>query len=164
MLAVRPVPDTGTSVASPSKALGWLLGISLTAMGAIAFLAALLPFLPGDARWEIAVLGPVARATLVLTLGLCLLGALAVVTSAMRMLVAVLVASAFLLAALAVGVVTVLLDLWLLTSPSGFGRSPMLGLERLALEGALQGTVAAAAAGVVSAHFAAAYHALRARR
>lgn len=152
------------AVINPSRALGWLPGVSLTAMGAIAFLAALLPFHPGDARWEIAALGPAAQASLLLLTGLCLLGAQAVFASATRVLAAVLVTTAFLIAALGVGVVTVLLDLWLLTSPSGFGRSPMRGLEAVALLGALEGTVAALASAVLSAHFANAFHALRARR
>ena len=144
--------------------VSWALGAGLTAMGGLAFVAALLPFLPGDATWEILVLGPVAQSTLLTVTGLYLLAVSAVTAGSIRALAAVLVTTAMLLSLLAVAVVTVALDLWLLASPTRFGQAAVGDLETLGVRGALLGVIAAAATAAGSAHFATAFHTLRGRR
>lgn len=133
-------------------------------MGGVAFVAALLPFLPGDATWEILVLGPVSQSALLTVTGLYVLAASAVTAGSIRVLAAVLVSTAVLLSLLAIAVVTVVLDLWLLASPTRFGQASTGDLEALGMRGALLGVIAAVATAVVSAHFATAFHALRVRR
>lgn len=145
------------------RAVGWVLAAAVTAMGAIAVLAAFLPSQAGDARWEMAVLGPVARACLWAAVGLCLAGVLAVAASLTRLLAIVLVVAALYLALLVIGVLTVALDLWLLATPSTFGRAASEGLQVLGVYGILQGVIAAAAMGALLRHFSAAFHALRLR-
>lgn len=144
--------------------MAWTLGAGLSAMGGVAFLAALLPFLPGDATWEILVLGPLARSALLIVTGLYFLAASAVAAGSSRVLAAVLVGTAVVLSLLVIAVVTVVLDLWLLASPTRFGPATTGNLEALGMRGALLGVIAAAASAAVSAHFATAFHTLRVRR